>query len=509
MLLKIIYGVYMQISFSKISTKPTTEALVFFIPGNLALTEHQQKMDSEFGGILHVAVKNKDNFKSKFGSSTSITVLDGGKIKQIVLFSLGDDKAISQSKFVQLGGMVVSKLASLKQKKASIVVDFETKGIAKDEIAAFMAEGAKLASYRFDKYFTTKEADEKFSLESLSIELADHAGASKLFDRASAVLEGVFLARDCVSEPANKLYPESYAKIIKEDLEECGIEVEIYGEHEMKNLGMGALLGVGQGSINESKMVVMTYKGSDDDSAPLAFVGKGVTFDSGGISIKPSAGMADMKYDMAGSATVVGLMKALAKRSANVNVVGVVGLVENMPGGNAQRPSDVVTTMSGQTVEILNTDAEGRLVLADVLWYTQDRFKPQIMVNLATLTGAIVVALGHSFAGCFSNNDDLSEKLKQAGDKVSEKIWRMPLCEDFDKMIKSDIADVANIGSVPGAAGSATAAHFLQKFVNNVPWAHLDIAGMAWEKKGSAVTPRGATGYGVRLLNQLIHDYYE
>ncbi len=312
-----------------------------------------------------------------------------------------------------------------------------------------------------------------------------------------------------MSEPANKLYPESYAKIIKEELEQCGIEVEIYGEHEMKNLGMGALLGVGQGSINESKMVVMKYHGADEDSAPLAFVGKGVTFDSGGISIKPSSGMGDMKYDMAGSAAVVGLMKALAKRSANVNVVGVVGLVENMPGGNAQKPSDVVTTMSGKTVEILNTDAEGRLVLADILWYTQERFKPQFMVNLATLTGAIVVALGHSFAGCFSNNDDLSEKLTKAGDKVSEKIWRMPLCEDFEKMIKSDIADVANIGSVPGAAGSATAAHFLQKFVNDVPWAHLDIAGMAWEKKGSSVTPKGATGYGVRLLNQLIHDYYE
>jgi len=254
----------------------------------------------------------------------------------------------------------------------------------------------------------------------------------------------------------------------------------------------------------------MEYYGADDkDAKPLAFVGKGVTFDTGGISIKPSASMWEMKYDMSGSAAVVGLIKALAIRKASVNVIGVVGLVENMPGGNAQRPGDVVKTMSGKTAEVLDTDAEGRLVLADALWYAQDKFKPEIMVNLATLTGAIVVALGSTYAGCFSNNDNLSEKLVNAGTKVDEKLWRMPLHEDYEAMIKSDIADIANLGNVRGSAGSSTAAHFLQHFVNEVPWAHLDIAGVANDKKGSNLAPKGAVGFGIRLLNQFIQDYYE
>ena len=275
-------------------------------------------------------------------------------------------------------------------------------------------------------------------------------------------------------------------------------------------MSMGALLGVGQGSNNESKMVVMQYNGASQDEQPVAFVGKGVTFDTGGISLKPSTGMADMKYDMAGSAAVVGVMKALAARGAKVNAIGVVGLVENMPGGNAQRPGDVVTTMSGQTIEVLDTDAEGRLVLADALWYTQDRFKPKFIIDLATLTGAIVVALGNTYAGCFSNNDALADQLLKAGLEVNEKVWRMPLHQDYDDMINSDIADVANLSNARGAAGSSSAANFLQRFIGgNNCWAHLDIAGMAWEKKGSAINPKGATGYGVRLLNQLIQDYYE
>jgi leucyl aminopeptidase len=271
---------------------------------------------------------------------------------------------------------------------------------------------------------------------------------------------------------------------------------------------MGALLGVGQGSINESKMVIMKYTGTDEETAPIAFIGKGVTFDSGGISLKPAAGMEDMKYDMAGSATVVGLMKTLAARKAKVNAIGVVGLVENMPGGNAQRPSDVVTSMSGQTIEVLNTDAEGRLVLADALWYTQDKYKPKIMVNLATLTGAMVVALGDVYAGLFSNDKDLTEKLVKSGKKSNERLWPFPMGKEYDEMIKSEIADMANISSGRGA-GSITAAQFLQRFVNKTPWAHLDIAGVAWNKKGNDITPKGAVGFGVRLLNQMVKDYYE
>jgi leucyl aminopeptidase len=373
-----------------------------------------------------------------------------------------------------------------------------------------IAGGALLASYRFEKYFTTKKEEEKFSLNNIEILATDINGATRDYLIKKSIVMGVFLARNCVSEPPNVLYPESYAEIIAKELETEGVEVEILGEREMRNLGMGALLGVGQGSNNESKLVVMKYFGSSEDKVHAAFVGKGVTFDTGGISIKPANGMEQMKYDMAGSAAVVGAIKALALRKAKANVVGVVGLVENMPGSKAQRPSDVVKTMSGKTAEVLNTDAEGRLVLADAIWYAQEKFNPECVVDLATLTGAIVVALGNTYGGLFANNDDLANKLIDSGGKIDEKLWRMPLHKDYDDIIKSDIADVANIASVPGVAGSATAAHFIGRFIkNDTPWAHLDIAGMAWEKKGKEICPRGATGYGVRLLNQFIWDNYE
>jgi leucyl aminopeptidase len=314
-----------------------------------------------------------------------------------------------------------------------------------------------------------------------------------------------------VSEVPNVLYPESYAERIVDALDPLGIDVEVIGEREMRNLGMGALLGVGQGSARESKLVVMKYQGGASDQDPVCFVGKGVTFDTGGISLKPAPGMEDMKYDMGGSAAVVGAMKALALRSAKVNAVGIVGLVENMPGGNAQRPGDVVTTMSGQTAEVLNTDAEGRLVLCDCIWYLQENFKPDCIIDLATLTGAIVVSLGHTYAGLFANDDDLAEKLTKSSLKTNEKLWRMPLHKDYDAMIKSQVADVANIGDTKGAAGSATAAHFIGRFIKDgAKWAHLDIAGMAWDKKGNnPICPKGAIGFGVRLLNQFVKDHYE
>lgn len=499
----------MQIEFSKPGNDTTAQAIVLLIKHDLVLTSYQSMLDTKHHGLISATLKTTECFKKKFAHAKTLSVQENDKIQQIILFSLGEEKDLTDNKFAELGGKIVTKLAMLKIKEAVVHLDHASK-ITKAEIAVLLAEGAALSSYRFDKYFTKKTESEKFPLKTLTIALEDETEAQKLFKHKKALIDGVFLARDLVSEPANKLYPLSYANIITEDLEECGITVEVFGEAEMKKMGMGALLGVGQGSTNESKMVVMQYNGADSDEAPVAFVGKGVTFDTGGISLKPADGMWDMKYDMGGSATVVGLMKTLALRNAKVNAVGIVGLVENMPGGNAQRPGDIVTTMSGQTIEVLNTDAEGRLVLADALWYTQDRFKPKFIIDLATLTGAIVVALGHTFAGCFSNNDDLADRLLKSGTKVDEKLWRMPLHQDFDDMMKSEIADVANISNIRGAAGSSNAANFLQRFIGDQTcWAHLDIAGMAWEKKGSAIYPKGATGYGVRLLNQLIQDYYE
>ncbi|MDC3024938.1 leucyl aminopeptidase [Candidatus Pelagibacter sp.] len=326
--------------------------------------------------------------------------------------------------------------------------------------------------------------------------------------RFKALEEGTFYTRDLVSEPGNILHPDEYAKRLL-SLRKNGLKVNVYNEKELKKLGMNALLGVGQGSIRGSYLVTIEWKGLKNNSRPLAFIGKGVCFDTGGYSLKPAKFMEDMTYDMAGSAAVVGLMKNLAIRKAKINAIGVVGLVENMVSGNAQRPGDIVKSYSGKTIEILNTDAEGRLVLADAITFTEKKFKPKIMIDLATLTGAIIVSLGSEYAGLFSNNDNLSKQLLDVGEKVEEKLWRMPLHKNFDKLINSKNADMQNINYV-GGAGSTTAAQFLQRFVlNNTPWAHLDIAGMAFSKYGGALNSGGATGFGVRLLNQLIEDHYE
>ncbi|MGH7065230.1 MAG: leucyl aminopeptidase, partial [Stellaceae bacterium] len=332
------------------------------------------------------------------------------------------------------------------------------------------------------------------------------SAAKRAYRDLDAAAEAVAFARDLISEPAKVIYPETLAERA-EGLSEFGLKVEILDEKDLKKLGMGALLGVGQGSARPSRVVVMEWHGGADGVAPIAFVGKGVTFDTGGISIKPAAGMADMKWDMAGSAVVIGLLRLLAARRAKVNAVGVVGLVENMPSGTAQRPGDIVTSMSGQTIEILNTDAEGRLVLADALWHCQDKFKPRLMIDLATLTGAVIVALGHHRAGLFANDDELAARLIEAGKAVGEEVWRLPLADSYDREIDSDAADVKNIGGRAG--GSVVAAQFLQRFVNGVPWAHLDIAGMAWSSKDAPTVPKGATGYGVRLLDHFVALHYE
>jgi leucyl aminopeptidase len=370
------------------------------------------------------------------------------------------------------------------------------------EQAARAAFGAKLASYRFDRYRTTESADKK----TVRVATDDPKAAEAAWASLSAVADGVAFTRDLVSEPANVLYPAEFAKRVKA-LESLGLEVEILGEAEMMKLGMGSLLGVGQGSVRDSQLVVIQWKGGGDEQ-PVAFVGKGVCFDTGGISIKPAENMEDMKWDMGGAGAVAGLMHALAGRKAKVNAVGILGLVENMPDGNAQRPGDVVKAMSGKTIEVINTDAEGRLVLADALWYCQNRFKPKFMVDLATLTGAIIISLGHDYGGLFSNNDELSNNLLKAGQAEGEPLWRMPLPAAYEKQIESAIADIKNTGGRP--AGSITAALFLQHFVNGLPWAHLDIASTAWKKPSANPTiPDGASGFGVRLLNRMVADAYE
>ena len=365
--------------------------------------------------------------------------------------------------------------------------------------------GAQLKSYEFDVYKTDRSKISKINLNVVGNKIKK---SNLLRDKLKSLLEGVFLTRDLVSEPGNILHPDEYARRITK-LRKFGLKVTVYDQKKLKKLGMNALLGVGQGSIRGSYLVTIEWNGAKNNSKPLAFVGKGVCFDTGGYSLKPAKFMEDMTYDMAGSATVVGLMKTLALRKPKINVVGVVGLVENMVSGNAQRPGDIVKSYSGKTIEVLNTDAEGRLVLADALTFTEEKFKPEFIVDLATLTGAIIVSLGSEYAGLFSNNDRLSKQLIDAGESVDEKLWRMPLNDNFDKLINSKNADMQNINYV-GGAGSTTAAQFLQRFIiNKTPWAHLDIAGMAFSKYGGALNSGGATGYGVRLLNKLIEDHYE
>ncbi len=366
------------------------------------------------------------------------------------------------------------------------------------------AQGLQLKSYEFNKY-KSKSKEKKFELEIINKNKSFKFNKNKKF---KSLIEGTNLTKDLVSEPGNILHPDEYAKRLLK-LKKFGLKVNVYNEKKMKKLGMNALLGVGQGSIRGSYLVTLEWKGTKSKKKPLAFVGKGVCFDTGGISLKPAKFMEDMTYDMAGSAVVAGLMKSLALRKAKINAIGVVGLVENMPGGNAQRPGDIVKSYSGKTIEVLNTDAEGRLVLADAITFTEKKYQPEFIVDLATLTGAIIVSLGSEFAGLFSNNDKLSKQLFDVGQKVGERVWRMPLDKNYDKLINSKNADMQNINYV-GGAGSTTAAQFLQRFIlNKTPWAHLDIAGMAFSKYGGALNSEGATGFGVRLLNQLIEDYYE
>lgn len=447
------------------------------------------------------------DFTGKFASLVEVLAPEGTALDRLVAIGAGKVSGLDDYAWLKLGGTIAASLR--KAAEVAVVLDVPGATIAGSQ-AASVAAGILLRAYAFDKYKTKKDKDdgknEPKKPVKVTIHTADPAAAKKAFADEVAVIDGVLLARDLVNEPANALGPVEFAARAKE-LEALGVKVEILAEKEMKKLGMGSLLGVAQGSPRGARMAVMQWNGGKAKDAPVAFVGKGVTFDTGGNSMKPASGMEDMKGDMGGAAAVTGLMHALAARKAKTNVVGIIGLVENAVDGHAQRPGDIVTSMSGQTIEVLNTDAEGRLVLADALWYCNDRFQPKFMVNLATLTGAIMVALGQHHAGLFSNNDELSEKLTAAGQATQERLWRMPLGPEYDKLIDSKNADMKNIGGRYG--GAIIAAQFLQRFVKETPWAHLDIAGTAMGSPPSEINQSWGSGFGVRLLDRLVRDNYE
>ena len=480
------------INYSKNLSKKNSSNIILFSDENFNISSLKKQISSSDYSFISDLIKNKD-IKKK------ILFFEISSKRKIILVAL--KKNIKNSEVENLGAEFYDIFKNSKQNDFNLISD--TVSDKFKNIISYFLHGLKLKSYSFEKYKTKKHK------KNIMITVTGKNKPSlKDQIKFKAIEDGTFYTRDLVSEPGNILHPDEYARRLN-SLKKDGLKIKIYDEKKLKKLGMNTLLGVGQGSIRGSYLVTMEWNGLKDKSKPLAFVGKGVCFDTGGISLKPAKFMEDMTYDMAGSAVVVGLMKSLALRKAKVNAVGVVGLVENMPGGNAQRPGDIVKSYSGKTVEILNTDAEGRLVLADALTYTEEKFKPQFIVDLATLTGAIIVSLGSEYAGLFSNNDKLSNQLIETGEKVEEKVWRMPLNKNFDKLIDSKNADMQNINYV-GGAGSTTAAQFLQRFIlKKTPWAHLDIAGMAFSKYGGALNSGGATGYGVRLLNKLIEDNYE
>ncbi len=496
----------MKIAFSSPGL-PKSGALAITVAADRALGAFGSELDQKSGGFIARAME-QGRFAGKPDEVLTLVAPPGVDVARLVLVGIGTAAEFGPLKANNAGATAYAAVSLSGETDLTVALDAHD-GLPGDagELAAETAFGALLRSYRFDKYRTTLAADKKPSIKKVTVGTDAAKAAKKVWEKLEKIADGIFLTRDLVSEPPNVLYPQSMAERCQE-LTKLGLEVEVLDEKKMKKLGMGALLGVGQGSVQPPRLVVMTWNGGAKDDAPVAFVGKGITFDTGGISIKPAANMDEMKWDMGGSGTVVGLMAVLAGRKAKVNAVGVVALAENMPDGNAQRPGDIVTTMSGQTIEVLNTDAEGRLVLADALWYTQDQFKPKFMVDLATLTGAIIVSLGNEHAGLFSNDDDLSAKLTEAGLKTGEKLWRLPLSPAYDKDIDSDVADVKNIGR-PMTAGSIIGAQFLQRFVNKVPWAHLDIAGTAWSKEAKGAVPKGATAFGVRLLDNLVATHYE
>jgi leucyl aminopeptidase len=484
---------------------PAKGVLILFCEEGLKFGAATRKAQAPAGDLVTRAAAS-EKFSGKSGTSLDIIAPAGLPVARLVILGVGRGARLKSQDLVKLGGAAMGKVPSAAA-EAAIFAELAN-GSLKPDQAADVALGTQLRAYVFDRYKTKrKEGEDAPAKPQVTIAVNNAAAAEKAWSAAGApVADGVIMARDLINEPANVLYPEEFAKRAA-TLKKLGVAVEVLDVPAMRKLGMHSLLGVGQGSAHDSRVVIMRWNGGKKGEAPVSFIGKGVCFDTGGISIKPASGMEDMKGDMAGAACVVGLMHALAARKAKVNAVGAIGVVENMPDGNAQRPGDIVKTMNGQTIEIINTDAEGRLVLADVLHYVNSRYKPKFMVDLATLTGAIIVALGQEFAGMFSNDDRLCDRLVKCGLATGERVWRMPLDPAFDKMIDSKFADMKNTGGRWG--GAITAAQLLARFVDKTPWVHLDIAGTALGSPQTDINKSWSSGWGVRLLNQLVEDHYE
>jgi leucyl aminopeptidase len=483
---------------------PSAGVLIVFCDDSLKIGAATRKILGKTADSVSRAAA-AEHFAGRSGAALDIVLPPDLKVSRLTVIGAGKIDGFKSKDFLKLGGAAAGKLPSAGG-HAMVVADLPGGPMSVDAVAD-LAAGARLRAYKFDRYKTKrKEDDEKQGAVDLTIAVADPAGAGRLWRSRESVADGVMLARDLINEPANMLYPEEFARRAGL-LRKLGVAVEVLDVRAMKRLGMGALLGVGQGSVHESRTVIMRWNGGKRGVSPVAFIGKGVCFDTGGVSIKQAAGMEDMKGDMAGAACVVGLMHALAARKAKVNAVGAIGVVENMPDGNSYRPGDILKTMSGQTIEIINTDAEGRLVLADVLHYVNAKFKPRFMIDLATLTGAIMVALGQEHAGLFANNDELGSRLFAAGEATGERVWRMPLAPEYDKLIDSKVADMKNTGGRHG--GAITAAQLLARFVGKTPWAHLDIAGTALGSPQSEINKSWSSGWGVRLLNHLVTEHYE
>ncbi|MCV6547898.1 MAG: leucyl aminopeptidase [Cohaesibacter sp.] len=489
------------IKFHPVTAPKSGNALVL-LGKDLSLCAMAEELNTASQGALSRAIKAAD-FKGDLFASQVILAPNGLELDRVILLGIGE-KDLLDTDWLRLGG---AGMAAVKGFEKSSMILQRAEGEVSAEHASLFAMGMKLRSYDFDKYKTEKGApkEDKPSVH-VTIQLADHEGAAKAWERDDVISNGTLLARDLVNEPANILGPEEFAAKAKA-LEALGAEVEILEQAELEAENMWALLGVAQGSVRGPRVAIIKWNGGEQGDAPIAFIGKGVVFDTGGISIKPAGGMEEMKGDMGGAAAVTGLMHALIARKAKVNVIGAIGLVENMPDGNAQRPGDIVTSKSGQTIEVINTDAEGRLVLADVLTYVKEIYEPRFMIDLATLTGAVLVALGNQNAGIFSNSDEMCAQLSQAGEATGETVWRLPLSKDYDKMIDSQFADMKNTGG--RWAGSITAAQFLKRFVGETDWVHIDVAGTAMGSPKNEINQSWASGYGVRLLDRLVADHYE
>ncbi|MFA7305218.1 MAG: leucyl aminopeptidase [Hyphomicrobium sp.] len=500
-----------EITFASLGADPEAVAVILAGEG-LDLGSKARELEAKSASSISKASAAAD-YKGKYKSTIEILAPAKIGIDRLIIAGLGKEGSLSAQQYVDLGGVILGAIQARKASAASVIVDVDgSDDVSPEQVAALIAQGALLRNYNFKKYLTKKSNDDgadKDGLKKLTIHVAHPDKAKSAFQPLKAVANGVNFARDLVNEPANILGPVELAEKTKA-LEKFGVSVDILEVKDMEKLGMGSLLCVGQGSARASRLAVMTWNGAKGSKKqkPICFVGKGVVFDTGGISIKPAAGMEDMKGDMGGAAAVIGTMYALAERKANVNAVGLVGCVENMPSGNAVRPGDIVTSMSGQTIEVINTDAEGRLVLADVLWYAQEKFKPKLVIDLATLTGAIMIALGKEYAGMFVNDDKLADELQSASRTTGEKVWRMPLDKAFDKMMDSKNADMKNTGGRWG--GSASAAAFLQRFVQkDTPWCHLDIAGTAMDGSRNDINQSWGAGWGVRLLDRFVADHHE